>query len=64
MVAQAHASAAKAFADEIHDKVTRFDMKGACGMAAGQDACLQVLHGLQGTLVTLPDLCRFYEETF
>lgn len=56
MVAQAHASAAKAFADEVQDMVARLDMEGACEMTAGQDACLQVLRGLQGALVTLPDL--------
>lgn len=64
MVVQAHASAAKAFADEVHDMVARLDMEGACEMTAGMDSCLQVLRGLQGALVTLPDLYRFYENTF
>ncbi|GFG19167.1 hypothetical protein IFM5058_09778 [Aspergillus udagawae] len=64
MVAQAHASAAKVFVDEIHDMVPRFNMKGVCGMTAGLDACLQVLRELQRTLVTLPDLREFYEDAF
>jgi hypothetical protein len=64
MVAQAHACAAKAFADEVHDMVGRSDMQGACEMTAGLDSCLQVLRGLQGALVTVPDLHSFYEGTF
>lgn len=64
MVAQAHALAARAFADEIHEVVVRLDMKRACEMSAGLDSCMQVLRGLQGTLVTLPDLRHFFEDTF
>ncbi|KAJ5820584.1 hypothetical protein N7474_006175 [Penicillium riverlandense] len=64
MVTQAYALAAKAFADEVHEMVVRLDMEGACEMTAGLDSCLQVLRGLQGTLVTLPDFLQFFEDTF
>lgn len=59
MVVQAHTLAAKAFADELHARVTRMDMKGASEMTTGLDTCLRALSGLEESLVTFPDLSRY-----
>jgi hypothetical protein len=59
MVVQTHTLAAKAFADELHDRVTRMDLKGASEMTTGLETCLRALRVLEGSLVTFPNLSRY-----
>lgn len=56
MIVQAHALAAEALADEVHNCIAQMDTTRASVMTAHLEACLQGLQALKEALVVYPDI--------
>lgn len=60
LIVQALSLAAQAFSDELHECVTKMDMKRASEMMPHLQTCLQGLQSLRSSLVMFPDIGQIH----